>query len=113
MKTMNALSAASLASVLLAGAVAQAQAPALTFDNAAYVTCREAQAMAPEARTAVATFLIEHAARRRGVTIPSDERGTQLGLLVRGGCTLYPDSYLLTVVDRAVMSEQSKLPKRQ
>ena len=93
-------------------AVAQAQSPALTFDSAAYVTCRQAHAMTPEARRAVATLLIDHAARRHGVVIPEDERGAQLGHLVRGGCTLSPDAYLFAVIDRAVIAESSKLPKR-
>jgi hypothetical protein len=92
--------------------VAQAQSTPLTFDRAAYITCREAHAMAPEARRAVATFLAEHAARRYGARIPDGEAGAQLALLVRGGCSLYPDAYLLTVVDRAIVAELPKLPKR-
>ena len=96
----------------LSTAVVQAQAPALTFETAAYVTCREAHAMKPEARRAVASLLIDHAARRHGVVIPEDERGAQLGHLVRGGCTLSPDAYLFAVIDRAVIAESSKLPKR-
>jgi hypothetical protein len=90
----------------------QAQSAPLTFERAAYVTCREAQAMAPDARRGVATFLAEHAARRHGARIPDGEAGAQLALLVRGGCTLYPDAYLLTVVDRAIAAELPKLPKR-
>ena len=90
----------------------QAQSAPLTFDNAPYITCREAQAMAPDARRAVATFLAEHAARRHGARIPDGEAGAQLAFLVRGGCTLYPDAYLLTVVDRAIAAELPKLPKR-
>ena len=93
-------------------ASAQAQLPTLDFSQAAYVTCREAHAMAPDARRAVATFLAEHSARRRGVTIPEDDRGAQLAYLIRGGCTLYPDAYLFTVVDHAVIAELPKLPKR-
>lgn len=89
-----------------------AQTPPLTFDRAAYVTCKEAQAMAPAARQALATFLLEHSARRHGVTIPEDQRGGQVGYLVRGGCTLMPDAYLFAVVDRAVLAESGKLPKR-
>jgi hypothetical protein len=102
----------------LAGAVvvaltsAQAQTPPLTFDQAAYVTCREAQNMHPEARKALAVFLAEHAARRRAVTIPDNELGAQLAHLVRGGCTLAPEAYLFTVIDRAITAELSKLPKR-
>ena len=96
----------------LVPSLVQAQSATLTFDQAAYITCREAQAMAPEARRAVATLLAEHAARRRGARIPDGEAGAQLALLVRGGCTLYPDAYLLTVVDRAVVAELPNLPKR-
>ena len=96
----------------LAPSLAQAQSAPLTFDNAAYISCREAQAMTPDARRAVATFLAEHAARRHGVRIPDGEAGAQLALLVRGGCSLYPDAYLLTVVERAIVAELPKLPKR-
>ena len=98
--------------LLVISTSAQAQTPPLTFDQAAYVTCREAQGMQPEARRALAVFLAEHAARRRGVSIPDNELGAQLALLVRGGCTLAPDAYLFTVIDRAITAELSKLPKR-
>jgi hypothetical protein len=105
-----------LAALTLALAVlpslTQAQSNPLTFDRAAYITCREAHAMAPEARRAVATLLAEHAARRHGARIPDGEAGAQLAFLVRGGCSLYPDAYLLTVVDRAIVAELPKLPKR-
>ena len=105
------LAAVAFALGVLPSAV-QAQSAPLIFDQVAYVTCREAQAMAPEARRAVAIFLAEHAARRHGATIPDGEAGAQLALLVRGGCSLYPDAYLLTVVDRALVAELPKLPKR-
>ena len=45
--------------------------------------------------------------------IPDGEQGAQLAHLVRGGCTLSPDAYLFTVVDRAIVAESSKLPKRR
>ena len=48
---------------------------------------------------------------RRG--IPEGELGGQIGYLVRGGCTLAPDAYLFSVIDRAVQAEAGKLPKRQ
>ena len=101
------------AAVLAAPASAQAQVPPLNFDQAAYITCREAQAMQPEARKMLALSLAEHAARHRGVAIPDGEPGAQLALLVRGGCTLAPDAYLFTVIDRAIVAELAKLPKRQ
>ena len=101
------------AAVLAASASAQAQVPPLNFNQAAYVTCREAHAMQPQARQALAVFLADHAARYRGVVIPENEQGAQLAHLVRGGCTLAPDAYLFTVIDRALVAERAKLPKRQ
>ena len=109
---MNLRFAAFALSLTVVPSLAQAQSAPLTFDNAAYVSCRDAQAMTPDARRAVATFLAEHAARRHGVKIPDGEAGAQLAFLVRGGCSLYPDAYLLTVVEKAIVAELPKLPKR-
>jgi len=99
--------------LVAASASSQAQVPPLNFDQAAYVTCRDAQAMQPQARQALAVYLAEHAARHRGVAIPENEQGAQLAHLVRGGCTLAPDAYLFTVIDRALVAELPRLPKRQ
>jgi hypothetical protein len=99
--------------LLLLATTAQAQMPPTNFDQAAYVTCKEAHAMQPEARKTLALFLAEHASRYHGVTIPDGPEGSQLAYLVRGGCTLAPDAYLFTVIDRAIIAEMSKLPKRQ
>jgi len=96
----------------VASTAAHAQTATLTFDRAAYVTCREAQAMQPEPRKVLAVFLANHAASYHGVVVPDDERGGQLAQLVRGGCTLAPDAYLFTVIDRALVAEISKMPKR-
>ena len=104
--------AAAVATVLVA-ASAQAQSPPLNFDQAAYVTCKEAHAMRPEARKQLAVFLAEHSARYRGVVVPDGEMGAQLGHLVRGGCTLAPDAYLFTVIDRAILAELPRLAKRK
>ncbi|WP_421996911.1 hypothetical protein [Reyranella sp.] len=108
MKTIFLAAAASL----LVAAAAQAQNPPLNFDQAAYITCKEAHAMNPEARKALALYLGEHSARHHGVMIPDGPMGTQLGHLVRGGCTLAPDAYLFTVIDRAIVAEMARLPKR-
>ena len=89
-----------------------AEAQSLNFDQAAYITCREAHAMTPDARRALATSLAEHSARTRGVVIPDGDHGAHLALLVRGGCTLSPDAYLFTVIDRAIVAEKDRLPKR-
>jgi len=98
--------------LLILATSAYAQKPPTYFDQAAYVTCREAQAMSPDARKTLAGYLAEHAAQRRGLTVPNDDRGTQIAYLVRGGCTLAPDAYLFTVIDRAIQAESAKLPKR-
>ncbi|MFI5019801.1 MAG: hypothetical protein ACHQHK_17805 [Dongiales bacterium] len=99
--------------LLLLATTAQAQMPPTNFDQAAYITCKEAHAMQPEARKTLAIFLAEHASRYHGVTIPDGPEGAQVAYLVRGGCTLAPDAYLFTVIDRAIIAEMSKLPKRQ
>jgi hypothetical protein len=101
-----------VAGTLLVCLASTAGAQSLNFEQAAYVTCREAHAMQPDARKALAISLAEHSARTRGVIVPDDQRGAQLALLVRGGCTLSPDAYLFTVIDRAILAEKDKLPKR-
>jgi hypothetical protein len=65
-----------------------------------------------DARRTLAVYLAEHSARYRGVRVPDGDHGTHLALLVRGGCTLAPDAYLFTVIDRAILAEKDKLPKR-
>jgi hypothetical protein len=90
------------------GQVAKAPALPTTFDDAAYITCREAQTMPPEARKQLAMMLVDHAARHRGVLIPDAQRGTEVAYLVRGGCTLAPDAYLYTVIDRAIAAEMKR-----
>lgn len=99
--------------VIVAAALSTAQAQSLKVDTAVYVTCREAQAMTPDARRSLAVFLAEHSAAHRGVAIPEDARGGNLAMLVRGGCTLAPDAYLFTVIDRAIQAEIGQLPKRR
>jgi hypothetical protein len=101
------------AALVISGSAALAQTAPLNFEQAAYVTCREAHAMNIDARRALAVYLAEHSARYRGVAIPDDQRGGELAMLVRGGCTLAPESYLFTVIDRAIVAEKDKLPKRR
>ncbi len=99
------------AAMLCAASTVQAQVPPLNFDQAAYVTCGQAHAMQPAARQQLAEFLADHAARHRGVVVPHGDHGGHLGLLVRGGCTLAPDAYLFTVIDRAIVAELPRLAK--
>jgi hypothetical protein len=109
---MNLKVLVAASALFLISPAAYAQTAPLTFDQAAYVTCREAQAMPPEPRKALAVFLANHAASHHGVVVPDDDRGAQLAHLVRGGCTLAPDAYLFTVIDRALTAEIAKMPKR-
>jgi hypothetical protein len=116
MKTIalaGALAGSLAAALLLPAAAAVAQTAPPNFEQSVYVTCREAQAMNVEARKSLAVYLAEHSARYRGVMLPDGEHGAHLALLVRGGCTLAPDAYLFTVIDRAIVAEKAKLPKRQ
>lgn len=110
MKTKLVLAAVALLAVSTS---ADAQMPPLNFDQAAYITCKQAHDMAPEPRKMLAVYLADHASRYRGVVIPDNELGGQIAHLVRGGCTLAPDAYLFTVIDRAILAEMSKLPKRK
>ena len=109
-RTLAGLAALGLLTAAIS--TASAQTTGLTFERAAYVTCREAHILPPDQRIALSVFLAEHAARHRGVTIPDGEMGVQLAHLVRGGCTLSPDAYLFTVIDRAIAVEARRLPKR-
>ena len=61
-----------------ASSQSQAQAVAIAFEQAVFVTCREAHALPVEVRQRIGYFLAEFSARFRGVTIPEDERGAQL-----------------------------------
>lgn len=99
--------------LLVSGSAALAQTAPLNFEQAVYITCRDANAMTVDARRSLAVYLAEHSARYRGVVLPDGDHGTHLALLVRGGCTLSPDAYLFTVIDRAIVAEKDKLPKRQ
>jgi hypothetical protein len=110
---MNAKLVLAAGALLAVSTSAGAQVPPLNFDQAAYITCKQAHDMAPEPRKMLAVYLAEHAARYRGVVIPDNELGAQIAHLVRGGCTLAPDAYLFTVIDRAIVAEMSKLPKRK
>jgi len=110
---MIAKSLAVTVALVLVASASQAQMAPTNIEQAIYVTCRQAHAMNPEARTALAMFLAEHAARYHGVVIPEDQRGAQVAFLVRGGCTLSPDAHLFAVIDNAIVAEMSHLPKRQ
>lgn len=79
-----------------------AQDLGMSFEDAAYVSCRDTQAMPPESRSAFAVALVKRASAYYGV--PYVEGGgldDQLGTLIRSGCTVYPNAYLFNVTARA------------
>jgi hypothetical protein len=108
---MNKAIAVVAAALVAVGA--QAQVAPTNFDQAAYVTCREANGMQADARKQLAILLAEHSAQHHGVVLPNDQRGAQLAYLVRAGCTVAPDAYLFAVIDRAIVAEEDKLLKHQ
>lgn len=112
MRSMTLTALAALATLATGASDTRAQSAPLTFERAAYVTCQEAHVMPPDRRIALSVFLANHAAQHRGVTVPDGEQGAQLAHLIRGGCTLAPDAYLFAVIDRAIVAESSRLPKR-
>jgi hypothetical protein len=63
-RTLAVLTA--LATLTAGASAAVAQVAPLTFDRAAYVTCREAHILPPDQRIALSVFLADHAARHRG-----------------------------------------------
>jgi hypothetical protein len=91
-------------------AAAQRQGGMPPFEELAYVTCSEAQAMEPARRVEVARFLANHAAAHYGIALQeTGEAGRELGILVRGACTMFPQAYLFGVVAQAVRVEAERL----
>src|SRR5260370_2603605 len=81
--------------LLVISTSAQAQTPPLTFDQAAYVTCREAHNMQPEPRKALAVFLRKPAAPRGGVALPPHDLAPHSAPLLRAGSPLPPQTHSL------------------
>lgn len=96
------LAAAILPAVLM-GVPVFAQDLGMSFDKAAYVTCREADAMPRETRVAFALALVERAAAHYGVAYTEGKPiDLDLAAMLRAGCTAFPDAYVQTVTALAV-----------
>ena len=66
--------------------------------------------MEPARRIKVARFLANHAAAHCGIALQeTGEAGRELGILVRGACTMFPQAYLFGVVAQAVRIEAERL----
>jgi hypothetical protein len=101
-----------LASVTSPAAAQQTQiAP---FEELVFLSCSDAQAMPPDERVAVAQLLADRAAKHYGIALPDNEaEGRELGILVRGGCTMFPQALLFGVIAQAVRLEADRLKAAQ
>ena len=112
---MIAKSLATAGALLLVSVAAQAQTPAARpqLRSGGLHHLQGSACHAARGAQDAGDLLAEHASRYHGVTHSRTAAGAQVAYLVRGGCTLAPDAYLFTVIDRAIIAEMSKLPKRQ
>ena len=79
-----------------------AQDLGMSYEDAAYVTCRDAQAMPRQNRVAFAVALVKRASDFYGVPyVQGGSLDSQLGTLIRAGCTVYPSAYLHNVTATA------------
>lgn len=79
-----------------------AQDLGMSFEDAAYVSCLDTQAMPRENRVRFAVALVKRASNFYG--LPYVEGGSldsQLGTLIRAGCTVFPTAYLHNVTATA------------
>jgi hypothetical protein len=87
----------------------QLQTQTMSFEQAAYTTCAEAQDMSEQERRNIGLFLAENAARHYGISLHDDEQtGVELGNLARAGCTMFPNAYLFTILSSAVRAVAAK-----
>jgi hypothetical protein len=90
------------------------EAPMPPFEELVYLSCREAQAMDPAERVAIARFLADRAAAHYDIALADNEAvGRELGILVRGGCTMFPQALLFGVIAQAVRVEAERLSAAQ
>lgn len=87
----------------LVAATASAQPATTSPTDAAFVTCRQGQAMTPDQRKTLALDLMNRAAKYYNIAVYDGQKiGEDLGFMVRAGCTIYPEHFLLPVIARAV-----------
>lgn len=87
----------------------QTETQTMSFEEAAYVTCLDAQQMSEQQRRNIGTFLAENAARHYGISLhDSEQTGVELGNLARAGCTMFPNAYLFTILSSAVRAVAAK-----
>jgi len=80
-----------------------AQDLGMSFDKAAYVTCREADAMPRDVRIAFGLALVQRAADHYGVAYTEGSpMDSTLAAMLRSGCTVFPDAYFQTLAALSV-----------
>lgn len=105
---MLSLAVLGLACTATPAAAQQAQLP--PFEELVYLSCSDAQAMDPAERVAVARHLADRAAAHYGIVLGNDDTvGRELGILIRGGCTMFPQALLFGVIAQAVKVEAARL----
>ena len=75
----------------------------MSFEKAAFLSCRDVQAMPSEQRTRFALALVERTTAHFNVAYtqgtPLDD---EIATLIRSGCTVFPGAYLHNIVTMAV-----------
>jgi hypothetical protein len=90
----------------------QAQTQTMSFEQAAYTTCADAQEMSEQQRMDIGLLLVENAARHYGISLhDNDQTGVELGNLAIAGCTMFPNAYLFTILSSAVRAIAELWPK--
>ena len=108
MRRVLSLCLLGLAAALTPAAAQGLRIPA--FEELVYLSCNEAQAVEPSERVAVARFLTNRAAAHCGIALADNEAvGRELGSLVPGGCTMFPQALLFGVIAQAVRVEAEQL----
>jgi hypothetical protein len=108
--TARTLSLCLLGLTLATGPAGAQQPQTPPFEDLVFLSCSDAQAMPPEQRVAVALALADRAAKHYGIALPDNQaEGRELGLLVRGGCTMFPQALLFGVIAQAVRLEAERL----
>ena len=112
MKRALSLGLLGLAFAVMPAAAQDSELP--PFEELVFLSCSEAQAMEPAERVEIARFLADRAAAHYGIALDDNEAvGRELGILVRGGCTMFPQALLFGVIAQAVRVEAERLSAAQ
>lgn len=101
---------------LATSAADAAQQGPMPFEQAVYLSCKEADAMPAAQRVLLVRQLAEHSGRHHGVHFPDDDNvvgndkvDQELASMIRAGCTMFPNASVFFIVDAAVKAEAAAL----